>query len=1051
MTHIIYSETGVACLMFLTIIWNRTVRSQYKETTHKPYRKLLVFASLFCAVDVIWGIFASHTLMLGGTLALTVATYGFHTMCAFASYVWSGYILDYLGRNYKRSRVIFAVRLAALLAQLILLYSNVFTNLVFYMDADGWYCTGPLRMVLFILQFAGYGISAAFCFALAAVNSNDESVKKKHLTSAAFSCVPLVTGVFQLLAPDAPWYTIGLTLVCLTVYAFNITTEREDYIVKLQSEKAEKKNIELVERSLDREKRYTSQLHADYAIVNSLAGNYEYICIFNVATHELRNYRVDGVFSKYIRVKRGAMEYEDVFRILSTIIRKEDWEEIRNASADPCFFKGIADGKTEDYECIINDNGTLHNYEITVTGSDTHDGSVILGFRNIDAEVAERAKEMRRQDVFAKVVETYDEVKIVETDSGKIFDVYGKNGDAPAYALYADRIKYYAENYVISEDRAMVEKCAAIDNVLKELEVKDRYSIQYMEMHDDVPEYWEMRFAKLGGNRILLATQNRDEAVRKELEQQDIRRENYNIIKTLASTYYAVYSVDLKTDEFSPFTTTKYLEKCSEGIDNWEIVANRFCDLYVHPDEREIVRFAGETGNLKKQLADKQIYTVPFKRLLDDGGFRYNNCNFIKIGDGEVRNILVAFNDEDESVRKEHEREEELRKAKVQAEAANNAKSTFLFNMSHDIRTPMNAIIGFTDMAQKYKNDPERLDDYLEKVKMSSEHLLTLINDVLDMARIESGKIELDSMPVNIRDGVQMVVPGIEKAAAEKDITFTVDYKNLRDDTIYADCMHVNQIIMNILSNAVKYTKPGGRVNYLIEQLDDIDGEYASYRFTVTDTGIGMSKQFLEHIFDDFAREKSSTKSGVDGTGLGMSIVKRLVDMMGGTIRIDSVQGEGTTVVCEIKFRIFKNEMPEAQNENADENEIAGKRVLLVEDNELNREIALDILEDLGLIVEEANDGSVAVDMVKARAPEYYDAVLMDIQMPYMDGFKATEAIRELDTDDYKGLPIIAMTANAFEEDKKAAINAGMNAHLAKPIDIPKLIETLKKYLNKSN
>ncbi len=1046
MTNIIYSETGVACVMFLTVIWQRAVRSKYKEASHKSFARLLAFASAFCAVDIIWGIFASHTLVWGGDLALTVATYGFHSMAAFASYVWSGYVIDYLDRDYKRSRIIFAVRLVALVAQLVLLYSNVLTSLVFYMDADGWYCTGPLRMVLFVLQFAGYGISAAFCFAIAAINGNDEAVRRKHLTTALFSCVPLVTGVFQLLAPDAPWYTIGITLVCFTVYAFNITTEREDYIIQLQNKEAERKNVEVVEQSLEREKRYTTQLHADYAIVNNLAGNYEYICIFNTNRHELRNYRVDGVFSKFIKVKRGQMDYDDVFRILGSIINKEDWDKIKVLFEDAEVF--IGDGeKTKEFECIIEDKGVAHNFDITATADDANDGSVILGFRNIDSEIAERAEKKRRENVLNKVADTYDEVRIVETDTGKIYDIFSKNGDIADSTLYAERVKNYIETVVNPEDREMLAECSAIENITEELKAKDMFSIQYKEIHDGVPKYWEMRFARLDENQILLVTQNRDEIVREELEQQDVRRRNYNIIKTLASTYYAVYSVDLDTDEYRPFITTPYIEEIADGTDNWEIVANKFCDLYVHPDERETVRFAGETRHLRKELAEKIVYRVPFKRLLEDGSFRYNDCSFFKIGEGETKNILVAFSDEDESVRKEHEREEELRRAKVQAEAANNAKSTFLFNMSHDIRTPMNAIIGFTDMAHKYKDDPDRLDDYLDKVKVSSEHLLALINDVLDMARIESGKIELDSMPVNIRDGVQMVVPGIEKAASEKNISFTYDYKNLHDETIYADCMHVNQIIMNILSNAVKYTKPGGRVHYLVEQLDDSDGEYASYRFTVTDTGIGMSKQFVEHIFDDFARENSTTKSGVDGTGLGMSIVKRLVDMMGGTIKIDSIQGEGTTVMCEIKFRIFKNEMPEVQSENAAEDDIAGKRVLLVEDNELNREIALDILEDLGLVVEEANDGSVALDMVKARAPEYYDAVLMDIQMPYMDGFKATEAIRGLDTGDYSGLPIIAMTANAFEEDKKAAINAGMNAHLAKPIDIPRLIETLTKYL----
>ena len=386
-----------------------------------------------------------------------------------------------------------------------------------------------------------------------------------------------------------------------------------------------------------------------------------------------------------------------------------------------------------------------------------------------------------------------------------------------------------------------------------------------------------------------------------------------------------------------------------------------------------------------------------------------------------------------------------LREAIRTAEKASRAKSDFLFNMSHDIRTPMNAILGFTSLAQRHLDDPELLKGSLDKVASSGQHLLTLINDVLDMSRIESGKLSINVESESVVALSEQLSALVQELTDTREQVFTHEYINLTDEYVLCDALRLKQVILNVLSNAVKYTPVGGSIRYTVEQLPSDEPEKVSLCFTVADTGIGMSPEFLARIFNEFEREQTATASGVEGTGLGMSITKSLTDLMGGDIRIDSVQGEGTTVRC---FFTFDKAAPVAAEAEAAEIALpAGRRVLLVDDNELNREIAMDLLEDLELEVEEAADGTEAVEKVSAAGAGYYHVVLMDVQMPKMNGYEATRRIRALPDKALASVPIIAMTANAFEEDKKNAYAAGMNAHLAKPINVDELSATLSRFL----
>ncbi len=377
---------------------------------------------------------------------------------------------------------------------------------------------------------------------------------------------------------------------------------------------------------------------------------------------------------------------------------------------------------------------------------------------------------------------------------------------------------------------------------------------------------------------------------------------------------------------------------------------------------------------------------------------------------------------------------------------ANLAKREFLFNMSHDIRTPMNAIIGFTALAQTHIDDRGQVEDYLKKISVSSQHLLSLINDVLDMSRIESGKVTLEAKPVHLPELVHELRDIVQAVVSEKGLSLTLDTVGVENEDVIADPLRLEQILINVLANAVKFTPDGGQISLWIVQKDTAPAGYADFEFHIKDNGIGMSEEFQKHIFEQFARERTSTVSKIQGTGLGMAITKSLVDMMGGRITVKSEQGKGSEFTISLRFPIGEaktGQTPPAAKASA----FTGKKLLVVEDNELNLEIASTLLKEAGFEVDTAENGKVAVEKVEAASADRYDLILMDIQMPEMDGYEATRRIRALPDTKKAALPIVAMTANAFEDDRKNALRAGMNGHIAKPLDIQKLFQVLSELL----
>ena len=453
-----------------------------------------------------------------------------------------------------------------------------------------------------------------------------------------------------------------------------------------------------------------------------------------------------------------------------------------------------------------------------------------------------------------------------------------------------------------------------------------------------------------------------------------------------------------------------------------------------------------------------QNVVMELRQMGDDGQYHWNSTQVVRVNSPYTDDVLqiTMTKNIDEERRKQEENLEKERKAKEileealeKAEAASRAKGEFLSKMSHDIRTPMNAVMGLTTLARLHLNETEKLEEYLEKIEVSSTHLLGLINEVLDMSKIESGKMELEEHEFDLHrlldDVVSMVQPGIH----DRNQKLSVTVKEGIHSQVLGDEQKLRQVLVNVVENASKYTGREGSINIRLSELEEAENEMGTYRFMIEDNGIGMKKEFIKHIFEPFSREDDSRISKTAGTGLGLTIVSNLIRMMGGEIRVESEYGKGSCFTITV-FLMKKNRIGSEQkkDESLQEEDFSGMRVLLVEDNELNRQIAEEMLTILGPEVESAVNGREAVEMILNHPPLYYDLVFMDVQMPVMDGYEATERIRSSKKERIGELPIIAMTADAFTEDVKKTKMSGMNGHLSKPIDMGKLKKTLSQCIS---
>ena len=484
----------------------------------------------------------------------------------------------------------------------------------------------------------------------------------------------------------------------------------------------------------------------------------------------------------------------------------------------------------------------------------------------------------------------------------------------------------------------------------------------------------------------------------------------------------------------------KVIHMNAEALRMYGIESVEAAQRELGPLLRQVYYPDSDVPNELKKLRNEDDM-VDYECIIGKG--KANECHalaktkVVHIPTGE-RAVLTTFVDVSDMVM--------LKNALRRAEEGSRAKSSFLFAMSHDLRTPMNAIIGYAELMEAHWGEKEAATNYLQKLKGASQFLLALIGNVLEIARIESGKETLNEAPWNLMKLEETLDILLDREISRKQLTVNRNV-NIRHANVYCDALKIREIIMNLLSNAVKYTAEGGKIVLDIEEKPSVQDDFMTLQIRVSDNGIGISKEYIPHIFDAFTRERSSSESGIIGTGLGLHIVKSFVDLMNGDISVESESGKGTCFTVEISCRKVPEEELQQQMEEQPENvSLAGRRLLLAEDNGLNAEIAMTILQDAEAEVELAADGKIAVDMLKDAPVGYYDTVLMDIQMPNMNGYQATGVIRKL-PDERAKIPIIAMTANAFEEDRQAALAAGMDDYVAKPVEISELFRTIMKYL----
>lgn len=731
---------------------------------------------------------------------------------------------------------------------------------------------------------------------------------------------------------------------------------------------------------------------------------------------------------------------------------------------------------------------------------------------------------------------------------------------------------------VLEEDRMKL-----LDSIRELKEVGDNVAVEYRVQHKNGEILHVMGNVKLleeDGKHVfqrflLDCTAQKLQEKKKEKRQQEL-------VQALSIDYNLVCFFDLDTGMgFQVQNDENMFEDAFDEKLSLEESMTQYIEDFVHEDDREMLRKSSSRELLIKELEGKKMYSVNY-RIKKEGKIKYFQLKVVRAGSWEKNHgVVLGFHSVDEEIRNEMEQKNLLEDALLQANQASKAKSVFLSHMSHDIRTPMNAIIGFTALAITHIEQKEQVEEYLKKIMTSGNHLLSLINDVLDMSRIESGKMRLEEKLCSLPDILHELRNILQSDIRAKQLELYLDAVDVINEEIYCDKLRLNQVLLNLLSNAVKYTTAGGIVSVRVTEKPGAPAGYANYEFNIKDTGIGMSEDFVLHIFEPFERERTTTISGIEGAGLGMAITKNIVDMMNGTIDVKSEQGVGTEFTVSFTFRLSSEtksyqEIPELKNcralvvdddfdtcdsvsfmlgqlglraewtlsgkeavlrtrqasmrgdcysvyiidwllpdmngievtrrirkemgedvpvivltaydwseieneakeagvtafcskplflselssclnsvvnaedmeeKEADDEteELPSGRILLAEDNELNQEIAETILTDAGFTVDIAGNGQIAVDMVKNSKPGYYQLVLMDVRMPVKDGYEATREIRRLENKKLASVPIIAMTANAFKEDKEEALRQGMDAHIAKPIEIETLFEALEK------
>jgi len=534
-------------------------------------------------------------------------------------------------------------------------------------------------------------------------------------------------------------------------------------------------------------------------------------------------------------------------------------------------------------------------------------------------------------------------------------------------------------------------------------------------------------------------------AERESINQEHLRR--LEVIEGLSINYESIFYADLEKNRILPYRLNERARTLFiQGSDVGELVGflNSYAEKWIHPEDQEMFLRATVPEYIRERMQESTTYYINY-RVVDSGKVQYLQLRIVNVGHQQQGlQIVLGIRRVDEELQQEMEQKQLLAEALNNATQAIRAKNSFLSNMSHDMRTPLNAILGFTTLARQNYQNPELLESYLTQIEASSQQLLGLINKVLELSQTESGQIHSIEVQYDLCKTIQEVYDFLLPQTVDKDIEFSLDYSSVTHNIVYGDQEKLKNLVLYLVNNAVTYTRAGGQVKVLVTEQDDFSDQYMVYQLVVEDTGIGISEDFLERIFEPFAREKNTTLSGIHGIGLGLTIVKNIVNMMGGTIDVESTVNKGSKFTITLHLRTQPLTFYSSNDETSPVFSKAQK-ILLVEDNEINLEIEMEILKDLGFTVDTALDGQIAVEKIRQASSGEYGLILMDIQMPVMDGWQAAREIRQLDNPRLASIPIIALSANVFENDIRQSMESGMNAHLPKPLDVDLLMETIEK------
>lgn len=1025
MVSLFYSLLALFSAVVVSIPLMQKQKDTEVKKINKAFKILSAWVVFFCLQDALWGIFASD-LVLNKTV-LFISSFIFHLSATITAYFWVKYVVSFFPDLKKTIKILKGLAIGIILLETVLLIVNCFYSIMYYVDDNAVYHTAFLRSASFGLHYIIYIIIGIIAFVL--YLREKSSSNKKYLTILLFVIAPCVCGVLQALFPDAPFYSIGYAIGCCIINTFIVTTERR-MLIENRRNKLEK-------------------------MLKGVAKNYSDILYLN-----------------------------------------------------------IEDGSFESFR--------------------------LGGFKAKEAEVFAQMTNYKFEQI----------------------------------------VPLYLEKIVCESSREKMLFMCKIENIRKRLLDEGEFSIVYQVKSENGAEYCQMKVTPVS---------EKDNVITHALISfisDEINIVNGYIDKQLRSVFDSLYLVDLEHDEYRMERVAKVLdgfEKNSKG--KYSVIISQYAKC-VSEKYREVWSHFSDPTYMREYLSKKDKYDIFYTVDGDVKPWRHATLQVIERKNGvatlflfEFQHLSEAYVERISLVETIEKQKEELKQALAMAQSANRAKTEFLNNMSHDIRTPMNAIIGFTGLAGSHIDNKEQVTDYLKKISKASNHLLSLINDVLDMSRIESGKMNIEEKPENLPLIIHTLHDIVQADIKAKQHDFFIDTVDIKDENIICDKLRLNQALLNVLSNAIKYTPQGGTISMRITEMNVKPSGYATYEFRIKDNGIGMDEEYLKIIFDPFTRMKSSTISSIQGTGLGMAITKNIVDMLGGEICISSQPNKGTEIVLTFEFKLTEKTdqiktIPELKNlralvadddantafsvhsmleeigmradwctsgkeavfraenslyendsfklymidwlmpdmngietvrrirkfvgddspiiiltaydwsdieEEAKEagvtsfvskplfisdlyrvlntclgktepeikecknNDFSGTRVLLVDDNELNREIAVELLNQTGAQIETAENGAIALSMFTEKGANYYDCILMDIQMPVMNGYQASAEIRKLPFG--KDVPIIALSANVLEEDKKNAKEVSIDDFIIKPIDVDKFFNTLSKYI----